>query len=92
MSLEQLRDRATDIVARNGSNLRSGVVATTVYRGQGGELSSSGEAVCEIRLVEVDGTVLIGVHPVKPHHIKDHQFRWTPLTKTQLDELIRPYI
>lgn len=93
MSLEQqLRDRVNDIVARNESNLRTGVLATTVYRGQDGELAKTGEAVCEIRLSEQDGVVLVGVYPAKPHHIQTHQFSWTPLASTHLDELVRPYI
>lgn len=93
MSLEQqLRDRVNAIVARNESNLRTGVLATTVYRGQNGELTKDGEAVCEIRLSEVDGALLVGVYPAKAHHIRTHQFSWTPLASTKLDELVRPYI
>ena len=93
MSLEQqLQDRVNDIVSRNESNLRTGVLATTVYRGQDGELAKDGEAVCEIRLSEVDGVLLVGVYPAKAHHIRAHQFSWTPLASTKLDELVRPYI
>lgn len=93
MSLEQqLRDRVNAIVARNESNLRTGVLATTVYRGQNRELAKSGEAVCEIRLSEQDGALLVGVYTAKAHHIRAHQFSWTPLASTKLDELVRPYI
>lgn len=55
-------------------------------------LAKDGEAVCEIRLSEVDGALLVGVYPAKAYHIRAHQFSWTPLASTKLDELVRPYI
>ena len=32
------------------------------------------------------------LYPAKANNIRTHQFSWTPLASTKLDELVRPYI
>ena len=75
-----------------GVEAASQVEVQAAHGRQNGELAKDGEAVCEIRLSEVDGALLVGVYPAEAYHIRAHQFSWTPLASTKLDELVRPYI